>query len=98
MNQTITIKKISTWIVGGVFFLLSYNWPEVRTWIQRNVRSLNTATPVVSDAGRDAERAEKAKARQAEMLGWNRRTMSEAYDRVGKKDPRWDDLARAAFE
>src|SRR5579883_658361 len=34
----------------------------------------------------------------AESLAWNRRTLGQAYDKVGKKDPRWDKPAREALE
>ncbi|SIN84083.1 hypothetical protein SAMN05444166_1214 [Singulisphaera sp. GP187] len=33
-----------------------------------------------------------------DLLAWNRRTLQEAYDRVGKKDPRWDELARKTLD
>jgi hypothetical protein len=33
-----------------------------------------------------------------DLLAWNRRTLQEAYDRVGKKDPRWDDPARKTLD
>lgn len=39
----------------------------------------------------DAAAIEK---RRHDLLAWNRRTLQEAYDQVGKKDPRWDGLAR----
>jgi hypothetical protein len=34
---------------------------------------------------------------QKETLAWNERTLAGAYDRVGKKSPRWDHLAREAL-
>ena len=43
----------------------------------------------------DADRMEK---RSREWLAWNRRTLGDAYDRVGKKDPRWDKPAREALD
>lgn len=33
-----------------------------------------------------------------ENLDWNRQTLGAAYERVGKKDPRWDAAARKALE
>lgn len=33
-----------------------------------------------------------------DLFAWNRRTLQEAYDRVGKKDPRWDAAARKALD
>jgi hypothetical protein len=33
-----------------------------------------------------------------DLLAWNRRTLQDAYDRVGKKDPRWDEAARKALD
>ena len=32
------------------------------------------------------------------MVNWNRRTLADAYDKVGKKSPNWDDHAHAAME
>jgi hypothetical protein len=43
----------------------------------------------------DAARMEK---RSRERLEWNRQTLGAGYDRVGKKDPRWDQPAREALE
>ena len=43
----------------------------------------------------DAVRMEK---RRRERLEWNRRTLRGAYDKVGKKDPRWDEPAREAMD
>ena len=34
----------------------------------------------------------------AERLAWHRATTVEAYDRVGKKDPKWDAAARKVLE
>jgi hypothetical protein len=33
-----------------------------------------------------------------ERLEWNRRTVGGAYDKIGKKDPKWDKLARETME
>jgi hypothetical protein len=43
----------------------------------------------------DTARMEK---RRRERLEWNRRTFQGAYDKVGKKDPRWDEPARKAMD
>lgn len=43
----------------------------------------------------DAARMEK---RSRERLEWNRRTLQGEYDRVGKKDARWDKPAREALD
>lgn len=32
------------------------------------------------------------------LVEWNRRSLGEAYEKVGRKDPRWDEPARAALE
>ena len=42
--------------------------------------------------------AQRMGLRSRERLAWNRRTVGEAYDRVGKKDPRWDEPAREALD
>jgi len=33
-----------------------------------------------------------------DRLQWNRRTLQGAYDKIGKKDPRWDEPARKALD
>lgn len=43
----------------------------------------------------DAARSEK---KSKERLEWNRRTTVGAYDKLGKKDPKWDAPAREAME
>ena len=41
---------------------------------------------------------EARRKRKRETLAWNQKTLVGAYDKVGKKDPRWDGLAREALE
>ncbi|MFL5340094.1 MAG: hypothetical protein ACJ8F7_08075 [Gemmataceae bacterium] len=41
---------------------------------------------------------EKQEQLEREKLSWNRRTLGGAYEKVGKKDARWDDQARVALE
>jgi hypothetical protein len=36
--------------------------------------------------------------RRRERLEWNRRTVGGVYDRIGKKNPRWDEPARKAMD
>jgi hypothetical protein len=36
--------------------------------------------------------------RRHDLLAWNRRTLQEAYDQVGKKNPRWDEPARKTLD
>jgi hypothetical protein len=43
----------------------------------------------------DAARMEK---RARERLAWNRRTVGDAYDKVGKRNPKWDKSAREALD
>jgi len=33
-----------------------------------------------------------------DSLAWHRRTLGDAYDKIGRKDPRWDAAARAALD
>ncbi len=40
----------------------------------------------------------KAAKRERERMEWHLRTSVGAYDKIGKKDPRWDDLARKAVD
>jgi hypothetical protein len=53
----------------------------------------------VEEAGgaipQDPKRQEQ---RRRDILAWNRRTLGGAYERVGKKDPRWDGPAREALD
>jgi tetratricopeptide (TPR) repeat protein len=50
------------------------------------------ATPRIVRDDKERER------RWADKLAWQRRTLVAAYDKVGKRDPRWDEPARAALE
>ena len=50
-----------------------------------------TDKPIPQDTARMAER-------RRERLEWHRRTLQGAYDKVGKRDPRWDAPARKALE
>ena len=43
----------------------------------------------------DTARMEK---RRRDWLEWNRQTLSGAYDKVGKKNPKWDKFAHEAME
>jgi hypothetical protein len=40
----------------------------------------------------------RMEARYRERLEWNRQTLERAYDKVGRKDPRWDESARHALD
>lgn len=60
-------------------------------------------TLLVSAAAAGAERpipqdAARMEKRARERLEWNRRTLGGEYDRIGKKDPRWDRPAREALD
>ncbi len=41
---------------------------------------------------------EKQEQRRRDLFAWNQRTLAGAYEKVGKKDPRWDKPAREALE
>ena len=47
--------------------------------------------PIPQDRARQEERIR-------DSLAWQRRTLVEAYDRVGKRDPKWDDAAHRGLE
>jgi hypothetical protein len=51
----------------------------------------NDDRPIPQDPKRQEQRSR-------DMLAWNRRTLAGAYDKVGKKGPRWDKPAREALE
>src|SRR5262249_44891686 len=53
---------------------------------------LSAEGPVIPQ---DPERQEQG---MRDMLAWNRRTLGGAYEKVGKKDPRWDTRAREALD
>lgn len=54
----------------------------------------------VADAADDTipQDAARMEQRSRDRLEWNRRTLVGAYDKVGKKDPKWDESARRAFD
>jgi hypothetical protein len=54
-------------------------------------RSVRADAPIPQDAALRAKRHQ-------ELLDWNRRTLEGAYDKVGKRDARWDKPAREAME
>jgi hypothetical protein len=56
-----------------------------------SLAALGADKPIPQDAARMEQRAR-------ERLEWNRRTLRGAYDKVGKKSPRWDDAAHEALE
>ncbi|WP_406693998.1 hypothetical protein V5E97_23435 [Singulisphaera sp. Ch08] len=41
---------------------------------------------------------EQQQKRYRDILAWNRKSLGDAYEKVGKKDPRWDEQARKALE
>src|SRR5262245_63957753 len=59
------------------------------------------ALPVATNAQwnrpipQDPERQEN---RRQEKLSWNRATLGGAYEKVGKKNPRWDETARECLD
>lgn len=58
-------------------------------WIA--VSAVAADAPIPQDAARIAQR-------RRERLEWNRSTLGGAYDKVGKRDPRWDKPARQAMD
>lgn len=66
---------------------------------QANFRRAATAATTAVGAGapipQDAAAIEK---RRRDRLEWNRRTLQGAYDRVGKRNARWDEPARKTME
>jgi hypothetical protein len=58
--------------------------------------------PLVPDNPRDdhpiPQDLAKVEKRERERLAWFRRTMGGAYEKVGKKDPRWDEAVRKTLE
>src|SRR5579883_1983669 len=40
----------------------------------------------------------KMEKRRLERLEWNRLTLQGAYEKIGKKDPKWDEQARKAMD
>src|SRR5262249_51999749 len=52
----------------------------------------------VADDSAIPQDPEKSARHLKETVEWNRRTLVGAYDRVGKKDPRWDAAVREGLE
>lgn len=51
--------------------------------------------PTDDEVPQDKARMEK---QARDRLAWNRATLGEAYEKVGRKDPQWDEAARKALE
>src|SRR4051794_4173422 len=63
------------------------------------VTALGPAAPQAADDGPAVPQNREAQERRRhEALAWRRRMTVEVYDRVGKKDPKWDAAARQALE
>jgi hypothetical protein len=62
-------------------------------------RKANENEPVKSKEKSAAipQNPEKQEQRFKDMLDWNQRTLLDAYEKVGKKDARWDKPAREAL-
>jgi len=56
---------------------------------------LTTSQSLSAEIPQDAARMEK---RRRERYEWHRRTLGEAYEKVGRKDAKWDRPAREAME
>ncbi|CAN5603738.1 hypothetical protein BH10PLA1_BH10PLA1_19280 [soil metagenome] len=57
---------------------------ETRNWLQLAIETIRRG------AGQQK--------RLADRLAYNRRTLGDAYDKIGKKDPKWDTQARRGLE
>ena len=81
---------LSAAVVGG-------GWAVQQMQARRLAAAVATAASVEASAAipQDAAAMEK---RRREWLEWSRRTLEGAYDRVGKRDARWDEPARKALE
>lgn len=63
------------------------------------VTVLSPATLRAADDGPAVpQNREAGERRRREALAWHRRMTVEVYDRIGKKDPKWDAAARKALE
>jgi hypothetical protein len=56
------------------------------------------ATPHFAGGASIPQDPERQEQRFRDMLAWNRRTLGSAYEKVGKKDARWDGHAREALD
>lgn len=59
-----------------------------------NVQTSTTASPASANSTASVNK----KARIATRLEWNRKTLFESYDRIGKHSPKWDKDAREALK
>jgi hypothetical protein len=69
--------------------------------IVTTIASLLLALPALTAGGEDRPIPQDPKKQEqayVDKLAWNRRTLVGAYDKVGKKSPRWDKPARQALE
>ncbi len=60
-------------------------------WVSASAIAVAVETPIPQDTV-------KMEKRRRDRLEWNRRTIQGAYDKVGKRDPRWDADARKAMD
>jgi tetratricopeptide (TPR) repeat protein len=65
--------------------------PELKRGGRDTVLAGADLIPIPQDLDRQNRRFD-------ETLAWNKQTLLGAYEKVGKKDPRWDEPARAAME
>ena len=87
---------------GWLIYTLIFRQREAEPIVTRNesfekplVAGDKPVDPLSAVIPQDHARQEQ---RFTNMLAWNQRTLLGAYEKVGKKDPRWDRSARAALE
>ena len=70
----------------------------MRYLISAMLAGLFLAVPAATLSAEIPQDPERQEQRRRDMLAWNRRTLGDAYEKVGKKDPRWDDRARKTLD
>ncbi len=93
MRRTVVIGLsllVSVATAGGVRVLLRQDHYR-RVAAAAATKTVGATAPVPQDAA-------AIEKRRHEWLAWNRRTLQGAYDEVGKRNTRWDELARKTME
>jgi hypothetical protein len=91
MRRTVAIG-LSLFVTAAVLF-------GARLVMQQAHFGRAAVAAAATDAGAPIPQdAAAIKERRRDELAWNRQTLGGAYDRVGKKDARWDEPARKTME
>ena len=100
MNRVAILATTAGVTIGGAFvagYVSSGN--KTRSGLRDDRPA--AAAPVANTTPQGTPAAQQLTTQQKRLeatLAWNHRTLAPFYDTVGKKDPRWDDVAHRALE